>query len=148
MNTASDILSYAVAHDIYLSANGEELKVNAPKEALTDEFLKSAKVHKIELLETLSKPEKLIETACRGLDITPAQFRTICSKKDLDDISEGSIPFEELRAYACSFADGIKSGRILFHPVTSELVRHGISCRTSSKIGIELRIKRPTMEKT
>ena len=55
MNTAMDILSYAEAHDIYLSVNGEELKVNAPKEALTDEFLQSAKEHKPEIIKALSE---------------------------------------------------------------------------------------------
>ena len=129
MNTARDILSYALAHDIYLSANGEELKVNAPKEALTDEFLQSAKAHKVEILETLSQPEKLIEVTCRDVEITPSQFRAICSEEDLKDISDGSTPLEELRMYAANFADGIRTGRILFHPKTQELVRHLTACQ-------------------
>ena len=124
MNTASDILNYAATHDIHLSTNGEHLKVNAPKEALTDEFLKSAKEHKTEILETLSQPTNLIEAACRDLEITPAQFRAICSKEDLEDISSGSILIEELRAYAESFAEGIRTRRIIFHPKTNELIRH------------------------
>ncbi len=123
MNTARDILSYAASHDIYLSVNGEELKVNAPKEALTDEFLRSAKAHKIELLETLLQRE-LIEAACLGLGITTAQFRAICSKDDLKDISDGGNPLEEIQAYAASFAEGIRTRRIIFHPKTNEYIRH------------------------
>ena len=131
MNTARDILSYAASHDIYLSVNGEELKVNAPKEALTDEFLQSAKAHKAELLEKLSRPANLIEAACRGLEITPVQFRSICSKEDLEDISDGSTPLRELRAYAKCFADGIRTRRIVFHPKTQELIHHITACQWS-----------------
>ena len=55
MNTAQDILNYAQFHDIRLSINGDKLKVNAPKEVLTDEFLKTAKQHKAEIIKTLSE---------------------------------------------------------------------------------------------
>ena len=58
MNTARDILSYAQSHDIRLSIDGDKLKVNAPKEVLTDEFLATTKQHKAEILKTLSKPER------------------------------------------------------------------------------------------
>jgi len=68
--------------------------------------------------------EKLIEAACRDLEITPAQFTAICSKEDLEEISNGSISLEELRMYAASFADGIRTGRIIIHPTTQELIRH------------------------
>jgi hypothetical protein len=68
--------------------------------------------------------EKLIEAACRDLEITPVQFRSICSEKELKDISNGSTPLEELRMYAASFADGIRTGRIIIHPTTQELIRH------------------------
>ena len=65
MNTARDIISYAEKHDIYISTREGQLILNAPKEELTDEFLESAKAHKVELLETLSQPGKLIEAVCR-----------------------------------------------------------------------------------
>ncbi len=128
MNTARDVMRYAEQHDIRLISENGELILNAQKEVLTEEFLQSAKVHKIELLATLSQQE-LIEAACRGLEITPAQFRAICSKKELEDISNGSIPIEELRAYAASFADGIYTGRIVVHPKTNELIRHKTACQ-------------------
>jgi len=124
MNTARDVVCYAEQHDIHLIAENGDLILDAPKEALTDEFLKSAKTHKAELLETLSQPENLIEAACRGLEISPVQFRAICSEKVLQDISNESTPIEELRDYAESFADGIHAGRIVVHPKTQELIRH------------------------
>ena len=68
--------------------------------------------------------EKLIDGACLGLEITPVQFRAICSEKELKDISDGSTPLDEIRMYAASFADGICTGRIVIHPTTQELIRH------------------------
>ena len=123
MNTANDIISYAEQHAIQISTREGQLILNAQKEVMTDEFLMSAKTHKIELLETLSQQE-LIEAACRGLEITSAQFRAICSKEDLEDISNGNTTLEELRIYAESFADGICTRRIVFHPTTKELIHH------------------------
>jgi len=55
MNTAADIFSYAQTHDINLIADEGQLKIDAPETALTDEFLESAKQHKQEILETLTK---------------------------------------------------------------------------------------------
>ena len=73
--------------------------------------------------------QNLIEAACRGLEITPVQFTAICSEEDLDDISAGRTPLEDLRAYAASFADGIRTGRIVIHPRTQELIRHITACQ-------------------
>jgi len=55
MNTANDILSYAQIHGISLVAEDGQLKIDAPKVALTDEFLESAKAHKTEIITTLSQ---------------------------------------------------------------------------------------------
>jgi len=132
MNTAADIFSYAQTHDINLIADDGQLKIDAPETALTDEFLQLAKAHKVEILQTLSQRE-LIEAACRGLEITPTQFRTICSKEDLEYIANGSIPMEEIRAYATSFAEGISTGRIVVHPKTQELIRHITACQWSAE---------------
>ncbi len=74
--------------------------------------------------EQEEQAEKLIEASCRGLEITPAQFKAICSEEDLEEISAGSIPLEELRTYARSFAEGILSRRIVFHPKTNVLIHH------------------------
>ena len=68
--------------------------------------------------------EKLIEVACRNLEIIPAQFRAICSKEDLKDISNGMLPLEELRAYAASFTEGLRTRRIAIHPSTNKLIHH------------------------
>ena len=129
MNTAHDVLQYAQQHNIHLAANNGKLILEAPDNVLTDEFLKSAKAHKVELLETLSQIEILLEDACRNLKITPTQFRAICSKGDLEYIANGSIPMEEIRAYATSFAEGISTGRIVVHPKTQELIRHITACQ-------------------
>lgn len=58
MNTAADILSYARNHDITLVAENGQLKIDAPKKALTDGFLESAKQHKSEILEALTKEDR------------------------------------------------------------------------------------------
>ncbi len=128
MNNAAEILNYATKHKINIAVDGEQLKLDAIEGEITNEFLQSAKAHKVEILETLSQ-QILIEAACRGLEITPTQFRAICSEEDLEDISDGSTPLEELRAYARSFADGIRTGRIVIHPKTQELIRHITACQ-------------------
>jgi len=58
MNTAADIFSYAQTHDINLIAEDGQLKIDAPETALTDEFLKTAKQHKAEILTALYKSER------------------------------------------------------------------------------------------
>ena len=59
-------------------------------------------------------PANLEESQAAASDgvegITPAQFRALLSPADLDDIEEGDIHPETLRAYAGSFAEGIAQG--------------------------------------
>jgi len=128
MNTATDILVYADQHQIHLAADNGKLILEAPDGALTDEFLQRAKQHKAELLKAIedrrTSAQKLIESACKGLEITPAQFTTLCSEEDLEYIRNGSFSIETLRAYASSFAEGIRTRRIVFHPITEELIQH------------------------
>ena len=50
------------------------------------------------------------------MGITRAQFQGLLSPEDLQDIQAGDIPVETLRAYALSFADGMRSGRIVGEP--------------------------------
>jgi hypothetical protein len=45
------------------------------------------------------------------VDITPAQFRSLLSPEDLDDIAAGDIAVETLHGYAELFAEGLRSGR-------------------------------------
>jgi len=127
MNTAADILSYAKNHDIHLRAEGGQIKINAPENELTDDFLDSAKEHKQEIIKVLSKQhsesQSRIYDACRGLDLTPAEFAAICSKEDIRLIGEGEFSPKDLRAYAESIDEGIKSGRIVFHPMTDALIK-------------------------
>jgi IS1 family transposase len=63
-----------------------------------------------------SAPVNLAESfraACEGLEgITVEMFRSLLSPEDIADIEAGDIPHKALRAYALSFADGIRSGRI------------------------------------
>ncbi|MGH8584785.1 MAG: hypothetical protein ACREWE_00870 [Gammaproteobacteria bacterium] len=70
-------------------------------------------------LAELPKPQapplidEALAGACEGVGgITPAQFRALLSPEDLDDIEGGDIGVETLKAYAASFAEGIRSGRI------------------------------------
>ena len=56
--------------------------------------------------------ESLAAACDAAVGITPAQFRALLSREDLDDIAAGDIPVETLRAYALSFAGELRSGRI------------------------------------
>jgi hypothetical protein len=57
--------------------------------------------------------DEVLKTACDGVaGITPGQFRALMSPEDIDDIEAGGIHSKTLCAYARSFAEGIRSGRI------------------------------------
>jgi len=64
----------------------------------------------------------LIQQSCEGLAITPSQFLALTTKEDREFILSGDIPVEMLKAYAKSYANGIQTGRITFHPK----LNHGI----------------------
>jgi hypothetical protein len=58
--------------------------------------------------------DEALRTACEGVaGITPAQFRSLLSPEDIDDIAAGGIHPKALHAYAESFAEGIVSGRLV-----------------------------------
>lgn len=48
--------------------------------------------------------------------ITGEVFRSLLSAEDIDDIAAGGTHPKTLRAYARSFAEGIRSGRITVLP--------------------------------
>ena len=129
MNTAQ-ILSYAQSHNISLIAEDGLLKIDAPKAALTDDFLETAKQHKAELLEVLLKSQvshdpyvlNQVKEAVQDLPITIDQFIALTTKEDRELILSGDLPLKVLKAYGKSFADGIQTGRITFHPT----FHHGI----------------------
>jgi hypothetical protein len=56
--------------------------------------------------------EQSLAGACEGVAITPEVFRSLLSREDLDDIEAGGIHRKTLGAYALSFAEGMRSGRI------------------------------------
>jgi len=58
----------------------------------------------------------LIKQSCEGFEITPDQFIGLTTKEDRELILSGKLPVKLLRANAKSFAGGIKTGRITFHP--------------------------------
>jgi hypothetical protein len=58
--------------------------------------------------------DEALWTACDGVaGITPAQFRALMSPEDINDIAAGAIRSKTLQAYAESFAEGIRSGRLV-----------------------------------
>jgi len=63
-----------------------------------------------------------VSIACKGLEITPDQFIGLTTKEDRELILSGDLPTDVLRAYANSFAEGIQTDRIVFHPAFN----HGI----------------------
>jgi hypothetical protein len=61
--------------------------------------------------------DEALRTACEGVaGITPAQFRALLSPEDIADIEAGGIHRKTLHAYAESFAEGLRSGRIAALP--------------------------------
>lgn len=106
-----------------LESGGRIIEVDAPSGwALPDWQAYAAHYHvpgcTVTPLARLPKPqapasidEALAAASVAG--ITPAQFGAMLSSEDLDDVEAGAIPVETLRAYAESFADGIRSGRIV-----------------------------------
>jgi len=117
MNTAADILIYAKNHDIRLIAEDGQIKINAPETALTDEFLESAKQHKSEILEALTKEDRIdpelmkrISEACADVDMTPEQFIRVLSKKGEQQIINGELSDSTLKEYAKQIDDAINDG--------------------------------------
>ena len=76
------------------------------------------------LEENTQNPELMacVSDACIGLDLTSEQFIRLTTKEDRELILSGDLPLKVLRAYAKSFAEGIQTGRIVFHPTFN----HGI----------------------
>ena len=105
MNTATDILAYAKTHDISLIAEDGQLKIDAPKTALTDEFLESAKQHKPDLLLFT-----IVSDACVGLDMTPEQFIQILNSKGKAQIISGELSASTLKDHAKQIDDAISDG--------------------------------------
>jgi len=119
MNTAADILSYAQSHDIQMCARNGKLVLEGK---LTDEFIESARQHKSTLLLFA-----IVSDACNGLLITPQQFIALLTEEDKQDILSGGTQGDCLRCYVESFNEGINKGRIVFHPTTGLLIKHGIN---------------------
>ena len=114
MNTAADIFSYAQTHDINLIAEDGRLKIDAPETALTDEFLESAKQHKSEILEALTKEDPelmaLVSDACAGLDMTPEQFIRVLNNEGKKQIISGELSASTLKDHAKQIDDAINDG--------------------------------------
>jgi len=124
MNTAIDVLTYAEQHGITLIAEGDRLVLDAPKGTLNEHILALAKQHKPELM-LMAK----IKQACTGLTITPEQFLALTTQEDRELIGAGKFSPDCLRAYARSYSEGIQTGRIVFHPTSGALARHGVYIR-------------------
>ena len=117
MNTAQDIFNYTQSHNISMTTEDGKLKINGPETALTDEFLESAKQHKLEILEVLTKEDrrdpKLIERiseACADIDMTPDQFIRILNSKGKAQIISGELSDSTLKDYAKQIDDAINDG--------------------------------------
>ena len=116
MNTADDIITYAKTHDISIIAENGLLKIDAPENELTDEFLESAKVHKTEIIAALSQehcsPELMmrVSDACIGLDMTPGQLLRVLNSEGKAQITSGELSASTLRKYAIQIDDAINNG--------------------------------------
>ena len=116
--SAAQVLEQARAVGIVLSVAGGKLRYRGPREALTADLLEQLRAHKADLLQALAARapvnlDEVLAAACEGVaGITPAQFRSLLSPEDLEDIAAGAIHRKTLGAYAMSFAEGMRSGRI------------------------------------
>ena len=68
--------------------------------------------------------QRVIQQACSGLSISSEQFLALTNADDRDLIVSGEFDAIFLRGYAISFANGIESGRIKFHPASQTLLKH------------------------
>jgi hypothetical protein len=58
--------------------------------------------------------DEALRTACEGVaGITPAQLRSLLSPEDINGIAAGAIHPKTLHAYAQTFVEGIRSGRLV-----------------------------------
>jgi TubC N-terminal docking domain len=61
--------------------------------------------------------DEALRAACEDVGgITPEVFRSLLSPEDLDDIEAGDIHPKTLKGFAGSFAEGIRSGRVVVLP--------------------------------
>lgn len=115
MTAAVTILEQAKACGVTLWCEGETLRYRGDKGAV-ESLLSMLKEHKPELLAALTQPanlDTLLAEACQGVPgIDAATFRALLSPEDIKDIVGGHIPMVTLNAYARSFAEAIRSGRI------------------------------------
>ena len=119
MNSLAEILTYAEQHHIQIAAHDGKLTVKALDGVLTPDFLEKARQCKPDLIVIVR-----VREACLGQAITPDQFLLLTTLEDRGFIRQGAFPPETLRAYAGSFAEGIRDKRIVFHPTTGQLVHH------------------------
>ena len=114
MNSVAEILDYAYKHKIDIVVDGEQIKLEAIEGEITDEFLESAKQHKQEILEALTKEEpELVERvsdACAGLDMTPEQFIRVLNSKSKQQIISGELSASTLKDHAKQIDDAINDG--------------------------------------
>ncbi|OOO01404.1 MAG: hypothetical protein USCGTAYLOR_02385 [Chromatiales bacterium USCg_Taylor] len=102
--TVAGIATVAVAK------SGSEAPDGRPDaEDLREAFEERAENAKAEGVDLTS----LLTEACQGVEgIDAATFRSLLSPEDIEDIEGGHIPANTLNAYARSFAEGIRCGRI------------------------------------
>ncbi len=133
---AAEIIGQVVAAGGQIAADGTDLVLTADH-PLPAGLLDRLKAHKPEILAALERHDdaedlreafeeraqnaksegvdltSLLTEACQGVPgIDAATFRALLSPEDIEDIVGGYIPLVMLNAYAESFADGIRCGRI------------------------------------
>jgi len=116
---AHDLIHELEQRGIWLELEDDTVRAMAPKGMLTPDLVERLKANKETLILDL-RVMTTLRQACEGIEgITPAQFRALCTPEDIEYIQAGRFSLECLRAYARSFAEGIQSGRIVFHPTNT-----------------------------
>lgn len=122
---AAELIGQVLAAGGRIATDGPDLVLTAPR-PLPGDLLVKVKAHKPEVLAALAETPKhcppvplheALARVCQGVEgITAAEFRSLLSPEDIADIEASDIPVLTLHAYARSFAEGIRSGRVVVLP--------------------------------
>ncbi len=119
---------------VTISAEGGDLVLRGAVDRLSSELVEQLRQHKPEVIAALAQAgteterrfrfnkchdvrdldrfSSMLAQAVEGTGLLPSEFRSLLSDEDLDDIINGDIALKALRAYARSFAQGVRSGRV------------------------------------
>jgi len=156
--TAAAIVKEAMADGVSLALSPAGTIKATGKQAAVDRWLSVIREHKAEILAAIERHDdaedlreafeeraknakaegvdltSLLTEACQGVEgIDAATFRSLLSPEDIEDIEGGHIPANTLNAYARSFAEGIRCGRITV--LAKAILTSRVRCNAALRAG-------------